>query len=140
MPQMMAFLPLITAVAGPLLSKAMGGGGSSGKEKSAPAQQIQSAQPAVKNLFSSPEQIKQATDQYTQQGTAKWNQILAGMGAGGGTGGPDVATQIGNQASQLGTRLGMLNSDSGYGSDPMANLDAIMKGVEGGISPKYSVY
>jgi hypothetical protein len=94
---------------------------------------------AAKNLFQ-PDQIKQATDRYSQEGTAKWNQILSNMGAGGGTGGPDVATQIGSQASQLGTSLGQLNTDSGYGSDPMSNLDAIMKGVEGGINPKYAVY
>lgn len=139
MPQMMAFLPLITAIAGPLLSKAMGGGSSEKKDSSGGAQQM-TATPASKNLFSSSDQIKQATDKYTQQGTAKWNQILSNMGAGGGTGGPDVASQIGSQASQLGSQLGLLNTDSGYGSDPMANLDAILKGVEGGIKPKYSVF
>lgn len=136
MPQIAAFIPLITAVAGPLLSKAMGGGAA--KEKSSGAASV--TQPAAaKNLFN-PQQIKQAQDKYTQTGTAKWNQIMAGMGAGGGTGGPDITTQIGNQAQQLGTSLAGLNTDSGYGPDPMANLDAILKGVEGGITPKYSVY
>jgi hypothetical protein len=128
-------------VAAPLLGKALGGatggGDSGGDSKSAPAQAA--AVQASKNLFQ-PEQIKQAQDRYTQQGTAKWNQILSNMGAGGGTGGPDVTTQIGNQASSLGTALGQLNTDSGYGDQPMNNLDAILKGVEGGISPKYAVY
>lgn len=134
MPQLMAFLPLITAVAGPLLSKMTGGGGEKqAKEKAAAVPQ------AAKNLFT-PQQITQATDKYGQTGNAKWNQIMAGMGAGGGTGGPDVNTQIGTQANAMGTALGQLNTDSGYGENPMANLDQILKGVEGGISPKYSVY
>jgi hypothetical protein len=93
----------------------------------------------VKNLFS-PKQIKQAQDKYTQTGNAKWNEIMANMGAGGGIGGPDITQQIGTQAQQLGTALGQLNTDSGYGPDPLANLDAILKGVEPGITPKYSVY
>lgn len=138
MPQMMAFLPLITAVAGPLLGKALGGGAggaSTDKAKSAAAV----TQPVSKNLFQ-PQQIKEAQDKYTQTGNAKWNQIMAGMGAGGGTGGPDITSQIGSQASALGTALGQLNTDSGYGDNPMANLDAILKGTEGGINPKYSVY
>jgi len=138
MPQIAAFIPLIAAVAGPLLSKAMGGGGSD--KSSGSTSQVAAPAPAVKNLFSSPDQIKQATDRYTQTGTAKWNQIMANMGAGGGTGGPDVSTQISQQASQLGNALGLLNTDSGYGSDPMANLDAVLKGAESGIAPKYSVY
>jgi len=122
------------------LSKAIGGaGGGEDKSSSAPAQQQAAQAQAAKNLFQ-PEQIKQAQDRYTQQGTAKWNQILSNMGAGGGTGGPDVTTQIGSQASSLGTALGQLNTDSGYGDNPMNNLDAILKGVEPGISPKYSVY
>jgi len=134
MPQFMAFLPLISSIAGPLLGKALGG---SSNDKS--SSNVAPAPQAAKNLFLA-DQIKQATDRYSQEGTAKWNQILSNMGAGGGTGGPDVATQIGSQANQLGTSLGQLNTDSGYGSDPMNNLDAIMKGVEGGINPKYSVY
>lgn len=134
MPQIMAFLPLITAVAGPLLGKMMGG--NEAKDKGAAAQ-IAKAQRAP--LFA-PSQIKEAQDKYTQTGTAKWNQILAGMGAGGGTGGPDVTTQIGNQANQLGSALQGLTTESGYGDNPLSNMDAILKGVEGGISPKYSVY
>jgi hypothetical protein len=138
MPMLIPFIPLIAAVAAPLLSKAIGGAGGGAKEaKAAPAQAAQAA--AAKNLFA-PEQITQAQDRYKQQGTAKWNQILSNMGAGGGTGGPDVTTQIGNQANSLGTALGQLNTDSGYGDQPMNNLDAILKGVEGGIAPKYAVY
>jgi hypothetical protein len=116
------------------------GGGGSDKSSGGSNQPMQAAAPAVKNLFSSPDQIKQATDRYSQTGTAKWNQIMANMGAGGGTGGPDVTTQIGQQANQMGVALGQLNSDSGYGGDPMSNLDAVLKGTESGISPKYSVY
>jgi hypothetical protein len=134
---MIPFIPLIAAAAGPLLSKAMGGGGESSGGKSKGAAAV--TQPVSKNLFA-PQQIKEAQDKYTQTGNAKWNQIMAGMGAGGGTGGPDVTTQIGSQANQLGTSLAGLNTDSGYGDNPMANLDAILKGVEGGINPKYSVY
>lgn len=138
MPMLIPFIPLIAAVAAPLLSKAIGGAGGGGDSgKSAPQQQA--AVEASKNLFQ-PEQIKQAQDRYTQQGTAKWNQILSNMGAGGGTGGPDVTSQIGTQANALGTALGQLNTDSGYGKDPMSNLDSILKGVEGGIAPKYAVY
>lgn len=137
MPMLIPFIPLIAAVAAPLLSKAIGGaGGGEAKEAKAPAA-AQAA--AAKNLFA-PEQITQAQDRYKQQGTAKWNQILSNMGAGAGTGGPDVTTQIGQQANSLGTALGQLNTDSGYGENPMNNLDAILKGVEGGISPKYAVY
>ena len=94
MPMIIPFIPLIAAVAAPLLSKAIGGatGGDSGGDKAAaPAQQAAAAQ-ASKNLFN-PEQITQAQDRYKQQGTAKWNQILSNMGAGGGTGGPDVTTK-----------------------------------------------
>ena len=129
MPMLIPFIPLIAAVAAPLLSKAIGGatGGDSGGDKAAaPAQQAAAVQ-ASKNLFN-PEQITQAQDRYKQQGTAKWNQILSNMGAGGGTGGPDVTTQIGNQATSLGTSLAGLNTDSGYGENPMTNLDAILKG------------
>jgi len=115
------------------------GGSSSSDKSSGSSGTAATPQQASRNLFQ-PDQIKQATDRYTTQGTAKWNQILANMGAGGGTGGPDVTTQIGTQANSLGTALGQLNTDSGYGENPMANLDAILKGVEGGIAPKYSVY
>lgn len=143
MPQMMAFIPLIAAVAGPLLSKALGGSSSDSSSKnnsSSNTGQQAAALPAVTNLFSSPDQIKQATDRYTQTGTAKWNQILSNMGAAGGTGGPDVSTQIGNQANQLAVALASLNSDSGYGNNPMNNLDAVLRGAESGIAPKYAVY
>ncbi len=134
---MEALVPILTTVGGSLASKLVGnlfGGGSSGGSKLP-----ENVQPKAKALFQ-PEQIKQATDKYTTEGTAKWNQILANMGAGGGTGGPDVPTQIGTQATSLGGALEKLTDQSGYGADPMANLDAILKGVEGGIGPKYSVY
>jgi hypothetical protein len=143
---MEALMPILTTVGSGLLGKVGGNlvdklfGGGTNKSNASSNQPMQAAAPAVKNLFSSPDQIKQATDRYTQTGTAKWNQILANMGAGGGTGGPDVATQIGQQANQLGTALGMLNTDSGYGSDPTANMDAILKGAESGIGAKYAVY
>jgi hypothetical protein len=138
MPMVVPFIPLIAAAAGPLLAKAFGPGQPSGPGGGGGGGAADVTKP--KTLFQ-PEQIKQAQDRYTQAGTAKWNQILANMGAGGGTtGGPDVATQIGSQAKTLGSALGKLTSESGYGSDPMANLDAILKGVEGGIGPKYSVY
>lgn len=139
MPMIIPFIPLIAAVAAPLLSKAIGGAGGGAEGGGAKAASAPAAAAAAKNLFN-PEQITQAQDRYKQAGTAKWNQILSNMGAGGGTGGPDVTTQIGNQASSLGTALAGLNTDSGYGDNPMSNLDAIMKGVEGGIAPKYSVY
>jgi hypothetical protein len=132
------FIPLIAAAAGPLLAKALGPSGPSGGGGGGGGGPAEVAK--AKALFQ-PEQVKQATDRYTQQGTAKWNQILANMGAGGGTtGGPDVASQIGSQAKSMGSALGKLTSESGYGSDPMANLDQILRGVEGGISPKYTVY
>jgi hypothetical protein len=135
MPQIAAFIPLITAVAGPLLNKALGGGGSKPDKTAAPA----AAAPVSKNLFT-PEQVAKAQQDYTTAGTAKWNQIMSGMGAGGGTGGPDISTQIGDQANKLGVALAGLNTDSGYGSDPTANMQNILKGVESGISPKYAVY
>lgn len=136
MPAMIPFIPMIASLAGSVLPKLFGGGEAKDKGAASPTTPTPASS---KNLFM-PDQIKTAQDKYTQAGNAKWNQIMAGMGAGGGTGGPDVATQIGNQASSLGTALGQLNTDSGYGDNPMANMDAILKGVEGGISPKYSVY
>lgn len=125
---------LFTKVAGGLMDKAFSGGG---KEKKG-ADLTQAVKPRAP-LFA-PSQIKQAQDQYTQQGNAKWNQIMAGMGAGGGTGGPDVTGQIGTQANALGSALQGLTTESGFGDNPMSNLDAILKSVEGGINPKYSVY
>lgn len=131
MPQ--ALIPIATTLAGTLFSKLLGGGGKEKEAKEA------AAAPAAKALFN-PQQIQQATDRYSKEGTAKWNQVLANMGAGGGAGGPDVASQIGSQAQQMGTALGGLTTASGYGDNPMANMDAILKGVEGGINPKYSVF
>jgi hypothetical protein len=95
-------------------------------------------QPKPKTLFT-PEQISKATDTYRNEGSAKWNQIMANMGAGGGTAG-DFSSAIGSQADSLAQALGKLTDQSGYGSDPMAALPAILKGVEGGIGAKYPVY
>lgn len=138
---MEALVPILTSVGGSLASnlvgKMFGGGGGKEKKQAAPAALL--AKPEAKKLFS-PEQITSASNRYTQEGGAKWNQILANMGAAGGTGGPDVGTQIGTQASSLRDALGGLTTESGYGDNPMANMDAILKGVEGGINPKYSVY
>ena len=137
MPQMMAFIPLIAAVAGPLMGKLLGGNeqsSSSGGGGGSKAVDV-----APKKLFNT-DQIKSATDKYTSEGTAKWNQILANMGAGGGTGGPDLSQQIGSQAQQLSQALGGLTTASGYGDNPMSSLDMILKNVEGGISPKYPVF
>jgi hypothetical protein len=91
----------------------------------------------TKKLFS-PEAIQKATGDYTKQGTAKWGQILSGMGAGGGTGGPDITQQIGSQASTMGEKLAELTDASGYGSG--GNINDIMKQLEGGIGAKYNVF
>lgn len=92
----------------------------------------------AKKLFT-PEMIAKATKDYGTQGTAKWNQIMTGMGAGGGTGG-DITGAIQSQASQLGQALGGLTDQSGYGSDPTSQMQQILKSVESGFNPKYSVY
>lgn len=94
---------------------------------------------AGKKLFN-PEQIAKVTGDYTKKGEAKWNQIMSSMGAGGGTGGPDISQAISGQAASLGQKLGELTDQSGYGSDGMAQLDQILKGLEPGIGAKYSVY
>lgn len=104
------------------------GGGGGGGGGSAPGPK----------LFT-PEQVAKATKDYTSQGTAKWGQILANMGAGGGTGG-DLSTAISDQAKQLGTQLGGLTDSSGYGSDGMSQLSNIMASLEKGMNAKYSVY
>lgn len=90
----------------------------------------------TKKLFS-PEQITKATTDYGKAGEAKWNQIMAGMGAGGGTGG-DLSGSIANQATTMGQKLSELTDASGYGSE--GNIGDIMKQLEGGIGAKYSVY
>lgn len=117
---------------GKILGGLFGGGGGSKKQAS--------SQPAAgtKKLFS-PEQVQKATQDYTNQGQAKWGQILSNMGAGGGTGG-DLTGAISNQASTMGQKLSELTDASGYGSDPTANMQQILKDIEGGIGAKYSVY
>mgnify|MGYP004702346273 CR=1 FL=1 len=135
MPFIIPFIPLIAAAAGPLLSKALGGGD---KEKGGGGGG-EAAKKAASPLFA-PAQIEQAKNQYTQAGGAKWNQIMSGMGAGGGTGGPNITEQIGSQANQLGQGLQGLTTESGYGSDPTANMQGILKATESGFAPKYSVY
>jgi len=129
---MQALIPLLTSVGTGLIGKLFSSGSSSSS-----SQQMQ--QPKPKTLFT-PEQISKATDTYRSEGNAKWNQIMAGiMGAGGGTGG-DFTSAIGSQADSLAQALGKLTDQSGYGSDPMAALSTILKGVEGGIGAKYPVY
>jgi hypothetical protein len=61
------------------------------------------------------------------------------MGAGGGTG-SDVTGSISSQADAFGKALSGLTDQSGYGSDPTSQMQQILKSVEGGINPKYSVY
>jgi hypothetical protein len=117
---------------GKVFSSLFGGGQ---KQKSSGA-----AQPAATKKLFNPEQIAKVTGDYTKKGEAKWNSILANMGAGGGTGGPDVSTAISGQAQALGSKLGELTDQSGYGSDGMAQIDQILKGLEPGIGAKYSVY
>lgn len=104
-------------------------------------QKAPSAAPAGgdKKLFT-PEQIQQATKDYSSQGLSKWNQILSNMGAGGGTGGQDITQAISDQATSLGNKLGELTQASGYGSEGMGQLPQIMKALEGQIGAKYSVY
>lgn len=143
MPFIIPFIPLIAAVAGPLLANALGGGS---KEKSdsggssSQAQQLQAqTTPAATRLFT-PDMITKATDTYRQEGLAKWNQILSNMGAGGGTGGPDLTTTIDKQAASMAGALGGLTSASGYGDNPLANMGAILRGVEPGIGAQYPVY
>lgn len=141
MPAVIPFIPLIAAAAGPLLSKALGPGGATGGGGGGGGGAAATAK--AKPLFTQP-QIAQATDKYTSENTAKWNQIIANMGAGGGgqAGSPygDVPGQIGQQATSLGQALGKLTTESGYGENPMANLDAILRGTESGISPRYALY
>jgi hypothetical protein len=116
---------------GKFLGSLFGGGGGTQKAKAAAA-------PASKALFS-PEAVAKATKDYSTAGTAKWNQILSNMGAGGGTGG-DLAGAISSQADAMGKALGGLTTESGYGSDPSSQMQNILKSVEQGINPKYSVY
>ena len=113
-----------------------GGGGSKPKKEAGGGGEAQAA--AAKKLFA-PEQIQKITKDYGAQGNAKWNQIMAGMGAGGGTGG-DFSSAIQSQADQMGQKLSGLTDQSGYGSDGMGQLQQILKGVEGGMGAKYSVY
>lgn len=142
MPFIVPFIPLIAAVAGPLLSKALGGGAGADKTDkggSAAGGAMAAAAPAAARLFQ-PDMISKATDQYRQQGMAKWNQILANMGAGGGTGGPDLTSTIDKQAASMAGALGGLTTQSGYGDNPQANLAAILQGVEPSIGAQYPVY
>lgn len=108
-------------------------GGGAKQAKAAPQA---AAAAAGKKLFT-PEQVKTATGDYSKQGEAKWNQIMSGMGAGGGTGG-DFSNAIQNQASTLGSKLSELTDQSGYGAE--GNIGDIMKQLEGGIGAQYKVY
>ena len=120
---------------GKMLSGLFGGGGDKPKQQ-ASGGEAQAA--AAKKLFA-PEQIQKITKDYGSQGNAKWNQIMAGMGAGGGTGG-DFSSAIQSQADQMGQKLSGLTDQSGYGADGMGQLQQILKGVEGGMGAKYAVY
>ena len=110
---------------------------------SKPKQQAASAPTAggaggpAKPLFN-PEQIAKATKDYSTTGGAKWNQIMSNMGAGGGTGG-DFSKAIETQAATMGSKLGELTDQSGFGSDP-GQAAQIMKQLEGGIGAQYPVY
>jgi len=95
--------------------------------------------PAGGNKLFNPEQVAKATKDYSSAGNAKWNQIMSNMGAGGGTGG-DFTKAIESQAQTMGSKLGELTDQSGYGGDGMAQLQQILKGVEGGIGASYPVY
>ena len=109
-----------------------GGGGSKKVETSGSA-------PAAKKLFS-PEQVQQVTKNYGRDAGAKWNQIMAGMQAGGGTGGPDLSATIQNQASTLGGKLGELTTASGYGEDGMGQAQNILRDLEKGAGFQYNLY
>lgn len=85
-----------------------------------------------------PEQVAKATQDYQTQGGAKWGQILANMGAAGGTGG-DFSKAIETQAQTMGAKLGELTDQSGYGNDP-SQIAQIMKQLEGGIGAQYPIY
>jgi hypothetical protein len=119
------------------MPKLFGGGGS--KQKSSGGGGAGGGAAAAAKALFSPEQVTKNVADYKTQGGAKWNQILANMGAGGGTGG-DVTGTISSQADQFGKALSGLTDQSGYGSDPTAQMQQILKSVEGGITPKYSVY
>ena len=113
----------------------LGGGGDKPKQQ-ASGGEAQAA--AAKKLFA-PEQIQKITKDYGAQGGAKWNQVFANSGMGAGTGG-DFNSAIQSQADTLGSKIGELTDQSGYGGDGMGQLQNILKGVEGGIGAKYPVY
>lgn len=105
--------------------KPSGGGGGAGGGGAA----------AAKKMFT-PEQVTQATKDYGAAGTAKWNQILANMGAGGGTGG-DLPAAIQSQATTMGEQLGGVTAGQ-YA--PETSIEQVMRALEGGIGAKYPVY
>jgi hypothetical protein len=117
------------------MPKLFGGGGK--QASAAPNTGGAGGGAAPAKLFN-PEQIAKATKDYTSQGGAKWNQIMAGMGAGGGTGG-DFSKAIETQAQTMGSKLGELTDQSGYGNDP-GKVAQIMQQLEGGIGAQFPVY
>lgn len=144
MPFIVPFIPLIAAVAGPLLAKAIGGGGggdTGGGKTASPAggapAAAAAAAPAVSKLFSDPNDITKATDQYKQAGLAKWNQIFSNMG--GAPGGVNINDAINSQAESMAGTLGGLTTASGYGDKP-TDIAGILRGAEPGIGAKYPVY
>ena len=148
MPFIVPFIPLIAAVAGPLLASALGGGsksGSSGSSSSSgttaaatPAVAPAAAQPAASPLFTNPSDITNWANQYKTNALAKWNQINANMGA-GGPANDTMTTAIGNQAEAMAGALGGLTTQSGYGDKP-TNTTAILQGLEPGLSAQYPLY
>lgn len=116
-----------------------GGSSQPSAKKQIAQENAQQAANVGKALFS-PEQVTKTVADYKNQGGAKWNQILANMGAGGGTGGPDVTKTISSQADQFGKALGALTDKSGFGSDPSSQMQQILQSVESGINPQYAVY
>lgn len=129
MPAIIPFIPLIASVAGPLLSKAIGGGSSSGGSTSAAAP---TATQTAQKLFTNPADITKAVDNYRNQVTAKWNQIGANMGSA-----PDLSGAIDSQAEAMAAALGGLNTGSGYQAN---NITGAIQGLEPSISAQYPLY
>ncbi len=133
---------------GNLLRVIFGGGGGV-KEKKARLEAFRdtgavppTAKPEAKKLFT-PTQSEQVSKRYGQSAEAKWQQILAGMKA-GGPAEKDVSTGIASQAKSLAEELGKVTSESGFGETapdigsslsegPLAN---ILKAIESQLSEK----
>ena len=101
MPAVIPFIPLIASVAGPLLSKAIGGGGAKTGGGSSPAPAAAPNAMSAAGVSAAP-----GTNpaDYKNQETAYWQQLFAGTGQGlpGGALPPGVQENIDKQASLLG--------------------------------------